>query len=93
MRKKVLYKNNNLNLNDNKLKLFTTAVDPRYRLSAFHSYFKTNVKEQLNVKNHIDFEADQSVDSLKLPPEKAKPQPSLNLNPYKFSTNYSLFKT
>ena len=94
LRKKFLCKNNNLNLNDNKLLLFTTAVDQKYRLSALHFYLKSNVKKQLklNVKKHIDFEADQSVDSPKLLPEKPKPQPSLNLNPYKFSTYYSLFE-
>ena len=43
---------NNLNLNDNKLLLVTTAVDQRYRHYAFLSYLKNNVKEQLksNVK-------------------------------------------
>ena len=86
MRKKVLYKNNNLNLNDNKLKLFTTAVDPRYRLSAFLSYLKNNVKEQLklNAKKHKSFEVDQSGDSPILLSEKLKPQPSVNFVPKKF---------
>ena len=86
--------NNNLNLNDNKLLLVTTAVDPRYRLSAFPSYLKNNVKEQLklNVKKHICFEANQSGDSPILPPEKSKPQPSVNFDPKKFSTYYSLFE-
>ena len=37
--------NNNLNLNNNKLLLVITAVDLRYRLSAFSSYLKNNVKE------------------------------------------------
>ena len=59
-------------MNDNKLLLDTTAVDPRYQLSA---YLKNNVKGQLkfNVKKHIFFEADQIGDSPILPPEKPKP--------------------
>ena len=49
--------NNNLKMNYNKLLLVTTSVDPRYRLSAFHSYLKNKVKEQLkfNAKKHISF--------------------------------------
>ena len=64
--------NNNLNMNDNKLLLVTTAVDPRYRLSAFPSYLKNNVKEllKLEVKKHICFKADQSSEFPTLPPEK-----------------------
>ena len=44
--------NNNLDLNDNKLLLVATTFDPRYRLSAFPSYLKNNVKEllKLNIK-------------------------------------------
>ena len=66
---------NHLDLNDNKLLLVTTAVDTRYRLSAFPSYIKNNVKEllKLNVKTHICCEADQSGDSPILPSEKPKP--------------------
>ena len=73
-------------MNYNKLLLVTTAVDPRYRLYAFPSYLKNDVKEQLkiNVKNHISFEADQKGESYILPPEKPKPQPSVNFNPNKF---------
>ena len=41
--------NNNLNMNYNKLLLVTTTVDLRYRLSAFPSYLKNNVKEQLKI--------------------------------------------
>jgi len=94
LRKNFLYQNNNLNLNDNKLLLVTTAVDKRYQLSAFPSYLKNNVKEQLklNVKKHICFEANQGGDSSILPPEKPKPQYSENFDPKKFSTYYSLFK-
>ena len=78
--------NNNLNMNDNKLLLVTTAVDPRYRLSAFPSYLKNNVKEllKLEVKKHICFKADQSSDSPTLPPEKPKSQPSANFDPKSF---------
>ena len=63
--------NNNLNLNDIKLVLVTTAVDPWYRLFAFPSYLENNVKEQLksNVKKHICFKANQDCDSPKLPLE------------------------
>ena len=73
-------------MNDNKLLLVTTAVDPRYQLSAFPSYLKNDVKGQLkiNVKKHISFEADQKGESHILPPEKPKPQPSVNFNPNKF---------
>ena len=79
-------------MNDYKLLLVTTAVDPRYRLSAFPSYLKNNVKEQLkfNVKNHFYFGAEQKGDSPILPPEK--PKPSVNFDPKKFSTYHSLFK-
>ena len=82
-------------MNDNKLLLVTTAVDPRYRLSAFPSYLKNNVKEllKLEVKKHICFKADQSSDSPTLPPEKPKSQPSANFDPKKFSTYYSLLIT
>ena len=47
-------------MNDNKLLLVTTAVDPRYRLSTFPSYLKNNVVEQLkfDVKKQISFEAE-----------------------------------
>ena len=81
-------------MNDNKLLLVKTAVDPQYRLSAFHSYLKNNIKEQLkcNVKKHISFEADQKGDFPILPPEKPKPQPSVNFDPKKFSTYFSLFE-
>ena len=42
----LLYTNdNNLNMNDNKLLLVTSAVDPRYRLSAFPSDLKNNIKD------------------------------------------------
>ena len=46
-----------------------------------------NVEEQLklNVKKHICFEANQGSDSPILPPEKPKPQHSVNFDP-KFST-------
>ena len=62
--------NNNLYMNDNKLLLVKTAVDPQYRLSAF--YLKNNIKEQLkfNVQKHISFKADQKSDFSILPPEK-----------------------
>ena len=36
--------NNNINLNDNKKLLVTTAVDPRHRLSAFFSYLKNSYR-------------------------------------------------
>ena len=42
-------------------------------------------------KKHISFKADQKVDSPILPPEKLKPQPSVNFDPKKFPTYYSLF--
>ena len=86
--------NNNLNMNDNKLMLVTTAVDSRYRLYVFPSYLKNYVKEQFksNIKKHICFEANQSGDSSILPPEKSKPQHSVNFDPNKYSTYYSLFK-
>ena len=41
---------------------------------------------------HICFEANQGGDSFMLPPEKPKPQNSVNFDPKKFSTYYSLFK-
>ena len=78
-------------MNDNKLLLVATAVDPRYQLSIFPSYLKNYVKEQLifNAKKSISFEADQKCDSAMLSPDK--PKPSLNFDPKKFSTYYSLF--
>ena len=78
--------NENLNSNDNKLLLVTTAVDPRYRLSAFLSYLKNNAKEQLklNVKKYICFEAHQVCNSSILPPEIPKPQHSVNFDPKSF---------
>ena len=86
--------NNNLNINDNKLLHVTTAVDPWYQLSAFPSYLKSNIKEQLKfiVKKHISFEADQKGDSSVLSQKKPKPQLSVNFDPKKLSTYYSLFK-
>ena len=81
-------------MNDNKFLLATTAVDPRYRLSAFISYLKNNVKMQLkfNVKKQISFEADQKGDSPILPPEKPKPQHFVNFYPKKILIYYSLFR-
>ena len=81
-------------MNDRKLLLITTAVDPRYRLSAFPSYLKNYAKEQIKfkAKKHISFKADQKGYSHILPPEKPKPQLSVNFDPKKFSTYYSLFK-
>ena len=38
------------------------------------------------------FEADKKSYSPILPPEKPKPQPSVNFGPKKFSTYYTLFK-
>ena len=78
---------------DKKLQLITTAVEPRYRLSTFPSYLKYNVKKQLkfNIKKYISFEADQQSYSPIWSPEKLKPQPSVNFDPKKFSTYYSLF--
>ena len=75
-------------MNENKLLLVKTAVDPRYRLSAFPSYLKNIFKEQLkfNIKKQFSFEAGQKGDSHILPQEKPKPQPSVNFNPNKFST-------
>ena len=63
-----------LKLNDNKSLLVTTAVDQRYRLSAFPSYLKNNAKDQLKleVKNYICFEANQDGYSPILPQEKPK---------------------
>ena len=83
----MFYTNNNyLNFIKNIALLVTTAVDPRYRHSAFPSRLKNNVKQQLRleVKKHICFEANQGGDSLILTPEKPKPQPSSNLYPKKF---------
>ena len=64
-------------MNDNKLLLVTTAVDPRNRLSTFPTYLKNNVKKQLNVniKKHIFFEADQDGDSSILPLETPNHNP------------------
>ena len=69
-----------------KLLLVKTAADLRYRLSDFPFYLKKKVKVQLkfNVKMHISFEADQKSDFSILPPEKTKPQPSVNLDAKKF---------
>ena len=71
----------------------TTAVDQRYRLSAFPSYLKNSVNEQLKleVKKHICLKVNQDGDSPILPQEKPKPQPSVNFDPKNFSTYYSLF--
>ena len=41
---------------------------------------------------YISLEADQKSDSPIQLPEKPKPQPSVNFDPKKFSTYYSLFK-
>ena len=62
-------------MNEKKLLLVTTAVDQRYRLSAFPSYLKNNVNVQLklNVKKQIPFEANQKGDFPILPQEKPKP--------------------
>ena len=86
--------NNNLNIIDNKLLHVTTAVDPWYQLSAFPSYLKNNIKEQLKfiVKKHISFEADQKGDSSVLSQKKPKPQLSVNFDPKKFSTYYFCLK-
>ena len=64
-------------MNDNKLRPVTTAVDPRYRFSAFPSCLKNNSKKQLkfNLKKHIFFEADQKGYSSILPPEKPNHNP------------------
>ena len=79
-------------MNDNKLLLVTTAVDPWYQLSVFPSYLKNYVKEQLkfSVKKCISFKADQKCDSPMLPPDKPKLQCSVNFDPKKFSTYCSL---
>ena len=80
-------------MNDNILLLITTAVDPRYRLSAFPSYLKNYVKEQIkfNFKELISFEADQKSGSPMMPPHKPILQPSVSFDPKKFLTYYSLF--
>ena len=81
-------------MNNIKLLHVTTALDPWYRLSAFLSYLKNNVKEQLklNAKKHKSFEVDQSGDSPILLSEKLKPQPSVNFVPKKFWPYSILFK-
>ena len=81
-----------LKLNDNKSLLVTTAVDQRYRLSAFPSYLKNNVKEQLKliIKKHICFEANQDGDSPILPQEK--PYTSVNFDPKSFQFTIIFFK-
>ena len=48
--KRMFYNNkNNLDLNYNKLLLVTTAIDPRYRLSAFPFYLEKSFKELLKL--------------------------------------------
>ena len=81
-------------MNDNKLLLVATAVNPRYQLSIFPSYLKNYVKEQLkfSVKKCISLKADQNFDSPMLPPDKPKLQHSVNFDPKKFSTYCSLFR-
>ena len=49
-------------------------------------------QQSFNVKKHISFKRDQNVDSPILPPEKPKQQISVNFDPKKFSSYYSLFK-
>ena len=72
----------------------TTSVNQKNQISAFHSYLKNNVKEQLklNVEKHICFEIDQSGFSPILPKEKLKPQPFVNFDSKKFSIYYSLLR-
>ena len=79
-------------MNDNKLLLVTTAVDQRYRLSAFPSYLKNNAKDQLKleVKNYICFEANQDGYSPILPQEK--PYTSVNFDPKSFQLTIIFFK-
>ena len=75
-------------MDDNKLRLVTTAPNPRYRHSTFPSYLKNDVKKQIkvNVKKHIIFEANQKGYSFILPLEKPKSQFSVNFDPKKFLT-------
>ena len=80
-----------LNLNDNSLLLTTTAVDPRYRLSAFSSKLKekANTLLQMEVKKHSCCEANERCDSPTHKPLESSKSQSSTFDPNDFLSFYS----
>ena len=73
----------------------TTAINQRYRLSAFPSYIKNDVKElhKLKIKLNTCCEDNQSCAFPILPSENPKPQPFTNFDPKKICAYVCLNET
>ena len=93
-----LYSTNNnsqINLHDNNLFLFTTAIDQRYKLYFIPENLKNKFKRLLKseVKNLSCCETCKSVEVSLVLPEKPKAQLPKNVVPTNFLSFYSTFKS